>query len=277
MSAGLWGLDRVDQRSSTRDYAYHYNAMGTGVHIYVADTGINPTHIEFYSAAGASRVGAGYTFDGVSTADCNGHGSHISGTAAGLNVGVAKNATIHPVRVIDCDGSGSIAQIIAGLEWISGNAELPAVVLMSIGGTATAVLDTAVQALTNQGITVVVAAGNSAEDACDESPARQPSVIAVAATDSSDNMASFSDGGACVELLAPGVSILSVGYSTNTGYVVMSGTSMSAPHVVGIAALYLENNPSAAPFQVRLCCNIFCCAPGTSTIRSGPAAPGPGI
>ncbi|KAK9829530.1 hypothetical protein WJX72_006342 [[Myrmecia] bisecta] len=253
LSKGLYGLDRIDQRSLPRDYAYNYNQDGTGVHIYVVDTGINPSHSEFKSSPGSSttRVGNGFSYDGSQPTDCNGHGTHIAATAAGLTYGVAKGATIHPVRVIDCDGTGSISQIIQGLEWIYTKKQLPAVVLMSLGGPKTLVLDQACQALIDAGVNIVVAAGNDGGDACANSPARQPSVIAVGAVDSTDAMTDFSDSGACVDVLAPGQQILSANYKDNNGYMLLSGTSMSAPHVVGVAAMYLQANPTAQPYQVQ--------------------------
>ncbi|KAL0022292.1 hypothetical protein WJX79_005985 [Trebouxia sp. C0005] len=250
-SAGLWGLDRIDQKTDTRDYLYHYSYVGTGVHVYTVDTGINPYHEEFYDSSGNSRVGTAYSYDTSEYNDCNGHGTHITGTMAGLHFGVAKDATIHSVRVMDCDGEGTTSDIVTGLEWILDNLELPAVVLMSIGGDATLLLDQACEALVTAGATVVVAAGNDDEDACLLSPARDAAVITVAAINQQDAMPSFSDGGVCVDLLGPGYEVLSAYYGSDSGTAVLSGTSMSAPHIAGIAALYLEAYPSAAAYQVR--------------------------
>ncbi|DBB00879.1 TPA: hypothetical protein ACH3X1_000798 [Trebouxia sp. C0004] len=250
-SAGLWGLDRIDQKSGKRDYLYHYSYVGTGVHVYTVDTGINPYHEEFYDSSGNSRVGTAYSYDTTEYNDCNGHGTHITGTMAGLHFGIAKDANIHSVRVMDCDGEGAMSDIVAGLEWILDNLELPAVVLMSIGGDATLLLDKACEALVSAGAIVVVAAGNNDEDACLLSPARDAAVITVAAINKQDAMPSFSDGGVCVDLLGPGYQVLSAYYGSDTGTAVLSGTSMAAPHIAGIAALYLEAYPSAAAYQVR--------------------------
>ncbi|KAK9901231.1 hypothetical protein WJX75_001560 [Coccomyxa subellipsoidea] len=236
----------------TRDYRYGFDGDGSGVHIYVVDTGINAVHEEFLTADGtASRIMTGFSIDGATPqSDCNGHGTHISGTAAGRYFGVAKNAFIHPLRVIGCDGSGSMLDVITALEWVHAHAQPPAVVLMSLGGPAAQVFDDACQSLVDVGISVVVAAGNDGADACTVSPARQPSVIAVGATGADDTMTYFSNGGSCVDLLAPGLSILSAGLGSSTATAVMSGTSMAAPHVVGAAAIYLQQNPTASPWLV---------------------------
>ncbi|BDA45373.1 probable extracellular serine proteinase at N-terminal half [Coccomyxa sp. Obi] len=252
ISQGLWGLDRIDSRSPQRDYVYDYDGDGSGVHIYIVDTGINAAHEEFLSADGtAVRILTGFSLDGATpNSDCNGHGTHISGTAAGRYFGVAKNAFIHPLRVIGCDGSGSMLDIITTLEWVHANAQRPAVVLMSLGGPAAQIFDDACQSLVNAGISVIVAAGNEGTDACTVSPARAASVVAVGATQLGDTMTSFSNGGSCVDILAPGLNILSAGLGSSTATAFMSGTSMAAPHVVGAAAIYLQHNPSAPPWQV---------------------------
>ncbi|CAL8471030.1 g10572 [Coccomyxa elongata] len=252
ISEGLWGLDRIDSRSPQRDYAYDYNGDGSGVHIYVVDTGINAAHEEFLSTDGtAVRILTGFSLDGANPeSDCNGHGSHISGTAAGRYFGVAKNAFMHPLRVIGCDGSGSMLDVISALEWVHTHAQRPALVLMSLGGPAAQLFDDACQSLVDAGISVIVAAGNEAADACTVSPARAASVVAVGATELGDSMTSFSNGGSCVDILAPGLNILSAGLGSSTAIAFMSGTSMAAPHVVGAAAIYLQHNPSAPPWQV---------------------------
>lgn len=244
-----WGLDRIDQANLPLSGSYTYAGTAPGVTAYIVDTGVRSDHVDF-----TGRVSGGFTSiaDGRGTADCNGHGTHVAGTVAGVTYGVAKSAAIVPVRVLDCYGSGTWSGVIAGLDWIAGNHApgTPAVANMSLGGGASISVDDAVKAVINDGVTVVVAAGNSAADACSYSPARTPAAVTVAASDSSDAQASFSNVGTCVDLYAPGVSIPSAWYTSPTATASLSGTSMAAPHVAGAAALVLAANPSASPADV---------------------------
>jgi serine protease len=242
-----WGLDRIDQRNTARDGSYTYGNDGSGVHAYIFDTGIRSTHAQF-----TGRLGAGYTVinDGNGTEDCQGHGTHVAGTVGGSLHGVAKGVTLHAIRVFGCTGGASTSGIIAALDWVVKNGQRPAVANMSLGGGFSSTFNTAIQNAVTAGITMVVAAGNSSADACNVSPASAPAAITVGSTASSDAMSSFSNHGPCVDLFAPGSSIVSTSYAGNTATTTMSGTSMASPHVAGAAALYLSANPSATPAQV---------------------------
>ncbi len=250
-----WGLDRIDQRNLPLSTTYTYNSTGTGVKAYVIDTGIRATHQDL-----AGRVLAGTnTVDGTpSTEDCNGHGTHVSGTIGGTTFGVAKNVTLVAVRVFGCGNSTTIASIIAGVDWVTGNhqAGQPAVANMSLGGGANAALDTAVRNMISDGVSVAIAAGNGnilgfPVNSCNQSPARVAEGITVGASDINDAKASFSNYGTCVDLHAPGVSITSSWATSDTATNTISGTSMASPHVAGVAAQYLQLNPAATPAQVQ--------------------------
>ncbi|MEE6258562.1 S8 family peptidase [Plantactinospora sonchi] len=247
-----WGLDRIDQRNLPLNSSYTYPTTASNVNTYVIDTGINFNHNDF-----GGRAVSGYdAVDGGSADDCNGHGTHVAGTVAGTSYGVAKGARIYGVRVLNCSGSGTNAQVVGGIDWVTANAVRPAVANMSLGGGANTAIDNAVNNSINAGITYVVAAGNGntlgvRQNACNYSPARVPNAITVGATQSNDAAASFSNFGTCVDILAPGVSITSAWYTGNSATNTISGTSMASPHVAGAAALVLSANPSWSPQQVR--------------------------
>jgi subtilisin family serine protease len=243
-----WGLDRVDQRDLPLNQTYNYDTTASGVHAYVIDTGLLGTHSQF-----TNRVGNGYNAinDGRGTTDCNGHGTHVAGTVGGSTYGVAKGVTIHPVRVLGCDGSGAFSGIVAGMDWVAENHVKPAVANMSLGGGANQSTDDAVNRLHNAGVTVVVAAGNNNASACNYSPARAANAITVGSTTNTDARSSFSNYGTCLDIYGPGSNILSAWYTNTTATNTISGTSMASPHVAGVAAIYLANNPNATPTQVR--------------------------
>jgi len=230
-----YGLDRIDQRTRPLSRTYTYRATGSGVRAYIIDTGIATSHPDF-----GGRAMNVYDALGGNGQDCNGHGTHVAGTVGGATYGVAKAALLRGVRVLGCNGSGSTSGIIAAVDWVRANALRPAVANMSLGGGASASLDAAVAALADSGIFTAVAAGNESRDACTVSPARARAVFTVAASDSTDARASFSNYGGCVEAYAPGVGVTSAWLSGGTRTI--SGTSMASPHVAGIAALYKSAN-----------------------------------
>lgn len=240
-----WGLDRIDQRDLPLNGTYNYNFTGSGVTAYIIDTGIRASHNEF-----GGRVAVGFTSinDGRGTSDCNGHGTHVAGTVGGATYGVAKDVALVPVRVLNCQGSGTTSGVIAGVDFVTSHhaAGAPAVANMSLGGSASSSLDTAVNNSINDGVTYVVAAGNSNANACNYSPARVANALTVGSTTSSDARSSFSNFGTCLDIFAPGSSITSAWHTSNTATNTISGTSMASPHVAGVAALYLQSNPSAS-------------------------------
>jgi subtilisin family serine protease len=243
-----WGLDRIDQRNRPLSTTYNYTRTGTGVRAYIIDTGIRFAHGDF-----GGRAVTGYdAVDGGSADDCNGHGTHVASTVGGARYGVAKSVTLVGVRVLNCQGSGTTSGVVAGIDWATSNhqAGTPAVANLSLGGGASTAIDSAINRLIADGVTTVVAAGNSSANACNSSPARVPAALTVAASDRTDRFASFSNRGSCVDIIAPGVSITAAWYTSNTATATISGTSMASPHAAGAAAKVLQGTPSASPASV---------------------------
>lgn len=241
-----WGLDRIDQRNRPLNGTYVFNYTASNVRAYVIDTGILTTHNDF-----GGRAANNFDAFGGNGADCNGHGTHVAGTIGGATYGVAKGVQLRGIRVLNCQGSGTNSGVIAGVDWVRLNHVAPAVANMSLGGGISTALDTAVNNLSNAGVPIAVAAGNSNANACNSSPARAANAITVGSTTSTDARSSFSNFGTCLDLFAPGSSILSTWFTSNTATATLSGTSMASPHVAGVAALYKGQNPSASSATVR--------------------------
>ncbi len=268
-TSATWGLDRIDQRALPMDSLYRYNFTGAGVNAYIIDTGIRYSHSEFegratqgFDAFAADPTDPLLGYDG--SGDCDGHGTHVAGTVGGRTWGVAKQVRLFGVRVLNCAGYGSDADVIAGMDWVAKNATLPATANMSLGdviptktlGT-NGPVDDAVKALVASGVTLAVAAGNGwgngtvGADACMFPISNVPEAITVAASTRTDTRTTWTNYGACIDIFAPGATIRSATFDNDNSSGTKSGTSMAAPHVAGAAALILQQAPGATPAQVR--------------------------
>jgi subtilisin family serine protease len=243
-----WGLDRLEQIFAPLNKRYVYPNTASNVHAYIIDSGIRISHDEF---GGRASYGHDFVDDDTVADDCSGHGTHVAGTVGGTNYGVAKAVQLVAVRVLGCDAAGTIADVIAGIDWVTSNAVKPAVANLSLGSDPSVTLDAAVEASIASGITYALSSGNDNADACNFSPGRTPSGITVGASDEVDFRTWFSNWGPCVDIHAPGHHIPSSFNTDDTAIAKLSGTSMAAPHVTGAAALALSTNPSLTPTQVR--------------------------
>lgn len=242
---GLWGLDRIDQRNLPFSGSYTYTTTASNVYVYVIDTGIYTAHSQF--GGRASNV---YDALGGNGQDCNGHGTHVAATIGGSGYGIAKAARLRGVRVLNCSGSGSTSGIIAAIDWVRVNRTNPAVANMSLGGGFSSSLNTAVNNLSNSGVFVAVAAGNSSANACNSSPASASAVFTTAASTKTDARASYSNYGSCVDAYAPGSSVQSAWIGSTGATNTISGTSMASPHVAGVAALYKATNGNVSSSSI---------------------------
>ncbi|MFG2750690.1 S8 family peptidase [Streptomyces xanthophaeus] len=243
--ANSWGLDRIDQRYLPLDNEFSPNTNGQGATAYILDSGIDFRHPDF---GGRARAGFDAINDGRNGADCNGHGTHVAGTVGGEQYGVAHKVSLVSVRVLGCDGRGAWSGIIAGLDWVANNAQQPAVLNASLGGDRFEPVNNATNNLFMRGVLPVVAAGNDNIDARRVSPASTANAVTVGATNRYDQETDFSNWGELLDLYAPGQDIISA--KLGGGSVTMSGTSMAAPHVAGVAALYKAAHPTATPTEV---------------------------
>jgi subtilisin family serine protease len=244
-----WGLDRIDQRRLQPSQTYTYASTGSNVTAYIIDSGIRTTHQDF---GGRARGGFSAIDDGHGTDDCFGHGTHVAGIVGGSTYGVAKSVRLVSVRVLDCDGFGTISGVISGIDWATADHAGPSVANLSLGAGASRALDKAVRQSISSGVTYSVAAGNENGDACAGSPGRVPAAITVGATNASDSRdTNYSNFGRCVDIFAPGTDITSDWNTSDAATQKDTGTSMATPFVTGVAALYLQHHPNAGPGRVR--------------------------
>ncbi|MFI9331030.1 S8 family peptidase [Kitasatospora sp. NPDC052868] len=250
-AATSWGLDRIDQQTwdpvnGKGDGEFNVKGDGAGVTAYLIGTGIEYGHDEF---EGRATLGTDTIGDGKDGADCQGQGTHVAGTVGGKTYGIARKVNLVSVRVLGCDGTGTFEQLIAGIDWVTANAKKPAIANLSLGGDRNEALDKAATALSDSGVLPVVAGGNSSKDACFISPAAAPRVLTVGASNKWDEETSFSNFGPCLSLYAPGDGITSA--KLGGGSATLDGSSFSAPHVTGTAALYLAAHPDATPSDIN--------------------------
>jgi len=242
-----WGLDRIDQRDLPLDGVYRYPNEAAGVTAYVIDTGVRATHQDF-----GGRVRPGYDFvdDDTDAGDGNGHGTFVAGIIGGERYGVAKQIKIVPVKVLGDNGSGTVADVIAGVDWVTAHAVGPAVANLSLGGSPNVALDDAVRNSIASGVSYTVAAGGSASDAANFSPARVTEALTIGASDTRDCLSSSTNRGAVVDMFAPGVNIVGPWVPDDSAYATLSGSSFSAAHVAGAVGLYVAAHPTATAADV---------------------------
>lgn len=244
----IWGLDRIDQKPNALNSKYYSTSTGgVGADVYVVDTGIDIAHPEFEGRA----IWGGNFVDNVNT-DCNSHGTHVAGTVGSKTYGVSKKTKLIAVKVLDCSGGGSFSGVLRGLEFVANSAKTskrPSIVNMSLGGPKSSATDRVISNLEAAGVSVVVAAGNENADACNVSPASNVLAVSVGATTRQNTKAGFSNWGKCVSILAPGAQILSTVPGGKTKE--LQGTSMASPHVAGVYALILGENPRFSPAAMR--------------------------
>jgi len=243
-----WALDRIDQHALPFDLAYNYNATGTGVNVYVIDSGILTTHVEI---AGRAFEGVNTSGDRTPIGQCNGHGTGVAGVIGSTTFGVAKNAKLYSVQVLPCSGPGSLSDVLSGIDWVKRHAVRPAVANVSGQSLLSGTFNDAVNNSIAAGITYVVAAGNNNDNACSYSPSSVPGAIVVGGISAYDQRLGYSNYGTCVDVFAPGEGVETIWNSSNTQTTGASGTSFASPLAAGVAALYLETHPTALPAEVQ--------------------------